>query len=88
MVDLVKAGVDAYNKGDIGYFDRTLADDVVWVDEDGHEMTTKKWALYLLNRQMTSTPKRTMTVHDVATGTWSDTAYRGERSRSGTTTRR
>ena len=50
-------------------------DDVVWVDEDGHEMTTKKWALYLLNRQMTSTPKRTMTVHDVATGTWNDTAW-------------
>ena len=48
LVDLVKATVDAYNKGDISYFDKLLADDVLWVDEDGHEMTTKMFALYLL----------------------------------------
>jgi ketosteroid isomerase-like protein len=48
MVDLVKATVEAYNRGDIGYFDKLLADDVLWVDEDGHEMTTKMFALYLL----------------------------------------
>src|SRR5215470_19628705 len=59
MVDLVKATVEAYNKGDIAFFDKLLADDVLWVDEDGHEMTTKMFALYLLNRQLTATPKRT-----------------------------
>ena len=75
LVDLVKAGVDAYNKGDLGYFEKLFADDILWVDEDGHEMTSKMWALYLLNRQMTSTPKRTMTVHDIATGSWGDTAW-------------
>jgi len=75
LVDLVKAGVDAYNKGDLGYFEKLFADDILWVDEDGHEMTSKMWALYLLNRQMISTPKRTMTVHDIATGSWGDTAW-------------
>src|SRR5215831_9607915 len=75
LVDLVKATVDAYNKGDIGYFDKLLAEDVLWVDEDGHEMTTKMFALYLLNRQLTSIPKRTMTVHDIATGAWGDTGW-------------
>src|SRR5437762_14374317 len=75
LVDLVKATVDAYNKGDISYFDKLLADDVLWVDEDGHEMTTKMFALYLLNRQLTSSPKRTMTVHDIATGAWGDTGW-------------
>ena len=75
LVDLVKATVDAYNKGDIGYFDKLLAEDVLWVDEDGHEMTTKTFALYLLNRQLTSTPKRIMTVHDIATGAWGDTGW-------------
>ena len=74
LVDLVKAGVDAYNKGDISYFDKIFADDMLWVDEDGHEMTTKMFALFLLNRQLTATPKRTMSVHDIATGTWGDTA--------------
>jgi ketosteroid isomerase-like protein len=75
LVKLVTDAVDAYNKGDISYFEKIFADDILWVDEDGHEMTTKMWALYLLNRQMTSTPKRTMSVHDVATGTWGDTAW-------------
>src|SRR5215467_5792194 len=75
MVDLVKSTVEAYNKGDIAFFDKLLADDVLWVDEDGHEMTTKMFALYLLNRQLTATPKRTMTVHDIATGAWGDTAW-------------
>jgi ketosteroid isomerase-like protein len=75
LVDLVKATVEAYNKGDINYFNKLLADDVLWVDEDGHEMTTKMFALYLLNRQLTSTPKRTMIVHDIATGAWGDTGW-------------
>ncbi len=75
LVNLVKAAAEAYNKGDLSYFDKIFADDIVWVDEDGHEMTTKMWALYLLNRQMTSTPKRTMTVHDVSSGSWGDTGW-------------
>jgi len=75
LVDLVKAAVDAYNKGDIAYFEKTFADDILWVDEDGHEMTGKMFALYLLNRQLTATPKRTMSVHDIATGSWGDTGW-------------
>ena len=75
LVDLVKASVDAYNKGDIGYFEKMFTDYILWVDEDGHEMTGKMWALTLLNRQMTATPKRTMSVHDIATGTWGETAW-------------
>ena len=75
FVHLVQAGVDAYNKGDISYFENAFADDILWVDEDGHELTSKMFALYFINRQMTATPKRNMTVHNVATGTWGDTAW-------------
>ena len=75
LVNLVQAGVDAYNKGDIGYFEKTFADDILWVDEDGHELTGKMFALFFINRQMTATPKRKMSVHNVATGTWGDTAW-------------
>src|SRR5215471_4256806 len=60
LVSLVQAGVDAYNKGDIGYFEKMFADDILWVDEDGHELTSKMFALYFINRQMTATPKRKM----------------------------
>ena len=75
LVNLVQAGVDAYNKGDMGYFEKAFADDILWVDEDGHELTSKTFALFFINRQMTATPKRKMSVHDVATGTWGDTAW-------------
>ena len=33
------------------------------------------FALFFINRQMTATPKRKMSVHNVATGTWGDTAW-------------
>jgi ketosteroid isomerase-like protein len=75
LVDLVQAGVDAYNKGDISYFEKAFADDILWVDEDGHELTSKMFALFFINRQMTATPKRKMSVHNIATGTWGDTAW-------------
>jgi ketosteroid isomerase-like protein len=75
LVDLVQAGVDAYNKGDMSYFERAFADDILWIDEDGHELTSKMFALFFINRQMTATPKRKMSVHNVATGTWGDTAW-------------
>jgi ketosteroid isomerase-like protein len=75
LVDLVQAGVDAYNKGDLSYFERAFADDILWIDEDGHELTSKMFALFFINRQMTAMPKRKMSVHNVTTGTWGDTAW-------------
>jgi ketosteroid isomerase-like protein len=74
-VDLVKAGVDAYNKGDTAYFEKMFADDILWVDEDGHELTSKMFCVNFIQRQITATPKRTMTVNGIATGTWGDTAW-------------
>jgi hypothetical protein len=75
LASLVQAGVDAYNKGDITYFEKTFADDILWIDEDGHELTSKMFALYFIGKQIMATPKRKMTVSGVATGTWGDTAW-------------
>ena len=75
LVNVVQAGVDAYNKGDVAYFDKMFADDILWVDEDGHELTSKMFCLNFIRRQMTATPKRTMTVNGIATGAWSDTGW-------------
>ena len=75
LVHLVEAGVDAYNAGDMGYFEKTFADDILWVDEDGHELTSKTYALWFINRQMIATPKRQMTAHGIATGSWGDTGW-------------
>jgi len=75
LANLVQAGVDAYNKGDIKYFEKMFADDILWIDEDGHELTSKTFALYFVGKQIMATPKRTMTVSGIATGTWGDTAW-------------
>src|SRR5262245_42054104 len=45
LVGLVQAGVNAYNKGDLAYFDKMLSDEILWVDEDGHELTSKMFCL-------------------------------------------
>jgi hypothetical protein len=75
LVHLVEAGVDAYNKGDIAYFEKMFADDILWVDEDGHELTSKTFALWFINRQMSATPKRKMAANGIATGAWGDTGW-------------
>ena len=75
LVNLVRAGADAYNKGEIAYFEKMFADDILWVDEDGHELTGKMFCLYFIGRQMMSTPKRIMTVTGIATGAWGDTGW-------------
>jgi len=75
LVDLVQAGVNAYNKGDLAYFDKMLSDEILWVDEDGHELTSKMFCLAFIQKQIMATPKRTMSVSGIATSTWGDTAY-------------
>jgi ketosteroid isomerase-like protein len=75
LVDLVQASVNAYNKGDLAYFDRMLSDEILWVDEDGHELTSKMFCLAFIQKQIMATPKRTMSVSGIATSTWGDTAY-------------
>ena len=75
LVSLVQAGADAYNKGDIAYFEKMFSDDILWVDEDGHELTSKMFCVNFILRQITATPKRTMTVTGIATGAWGDTGW-------------
>ena len=75
LVSLVEAGVDAYNASDMSYFEEMFADDILWVDEDGHELTSKGFALWFMNRQMSATPKRRMEAHGIASGTWGDTGW-------------
>jgi ketosteroid isomerase-like protein len=75
LVSLVQAGVDAYNKGDIAYFENMFADDILWVDEDGHELNTKMFCVNFIRRQITATPKRKMLVSGIATGAWGDTGW-------------
>src|SRR5207247_9062887 len=69
------AWIVAYDEGGGACFDTLFAGDIRWVDEDGHELTSKMFCLDFLRRRMSATPRRTMTVNGIATGAWGDTGW-------------
>ena len=73
--ELVQAGVTAYNNHDLAYFEQHLADDVVWLDEDGHIMNGKSTVLGFLRLQFNQTPARTLSASNVRVGNTSDAAW-------------
>ena len=72
--ELVQAGVAAYNSQDPSYFEQHLADDVIWLDEDGHTITGKSAVLGFLRNLFKATPARTLRVSNVRVGNTSDAA--------------
>jgi ketosteroid isomerase-like protein len=73
--ELVEAAVTAYNDHDLAYFEQRLADDVVWLDEDGHIMNGKTTVLGFLRLQFNQTPRRTLSVSNVSVNGTSDAAW-------------
>ena len=71
--ELVQAGVTAYNNHDLAYFEQHLADDVIWLDEDGHVMSGKRSVLSFLRLRFNQT--RTLSVSNVRVGSTSDAAW-------------
>ncbi|MBI2150120.1 MAG: nuclear transport factor 2 family protein [Acidobacteria bacterium] len=68
VADLVQAGVDAYNRQDVAYFEKMLAPDVVWLDDDGHAVAGKDRVLAFLRNQLGATPPRKLVVTNIRTG--------------------
>ena len=68
LVDVVFRIVDAYNRRDVPYFEKILARDVLWLDEDGHFIDAKEQAVYFIDEQMTATPARKLTVSSIRSG--------------------
>ena len=73
--ELVQAGVTAYNNHDLAYFEQHLADEVMWLDEDGHIMNGKSTVLGFLRLQFNQTPVRTLSASNVRVGNTSDAAW-------------
>ena len=74
--DLVRATLDAFNNRDLAYFQRTLAADVVWLDEDGHAVTPKTSVVgSFLRFQLTGQSIRTITPSNIRTGMTADAAW-------------
>jgi ketosteroid isomerase-like protein len=73
--ELVQAGVDAYNNRDLAYFEEHLADDVVWLDEDGHIMNGKSTVLGFIRLQFNQSPAPMLSVSNVRVGSTTDAAW-------------
>ena len=73
--ELVEAGVAAYNNRDMAYFEQHLADDVVWLDEDGHIMNGKSTVLGFMGILFNQTPAPTLSVSNVRIGNTADAAW-------------
>ena len=68
LVNLVVSIVDAYNKRDIPFFEKVLAREVLWLDEDGHFIGAKEQAVYFIDEQMTATPPRKLSISNIRSG--------------------
>ncbi len=75
VADMVQAGIDAYNKQDVAYFEKRLAADVIWLDDDGHAIAGKDRVLAFLRGQLTAEPPRKLTITNIKTGSAGDAAW-------------
>ena len=74
--DMVRAALEAFNSRNLAYFTRWLADDVVWLDEDGHAITPKRRVLAsFLQPQLTGRSRRTIVPVDIRTSLTGDAAW-------------
>jgi ketosteroid isomerase-like protein len=74
--DLVKAALDAFNRRDLDYFRKNLADDAIWLDDDGHVFTPKNRIIAIpLTAELTGPNMRKITPSNIRSGMTSDAAW-------------
>jgi hypothetical protein len=73
IADVVNAIVTAFNNHDMAYFQKAIAPDAVWFDEDGHQLLATVW----LNRLMSATPPRKLSISDLRVGNWDNAGWAG-----------
>jgi hypothetical protein len=74
--DMLKAALDAFNRRDLDYFRKNLADDAQWLDDDGHVFTPKSRVIGIpLTAELTSPARRKITPSNIRSGMTSDAAW-------------
>lgn len=73
LVDEVNAMVTAFNNRDAAYFQKAVAADAVWYDEDGHALRASVWVARLL----AATPARKLTITNLRVGNWDTAGWAG-----------
>jgi hypothetical protein len=69
----MKSVVTAFNNRDTAYFDKLIAPDAVWLDEDGHHLLGTVW----MNRLLSATPPRKLSITNLRTESWDTGGWAG-----------
>jgi len=74
--EMVQAALDAFNRRDLNYFRTALADDAVWLDDDGHIFASKAQIITIpLTAELTEATKRKLTPSNMRSIISGDTAW-------------
>jgi hypothetical protein len=65
--------VNAFNNRDSAYFQRVVAPDAVWFDEDGHALRASVWVTRLLS----ANPPRKLTISNLRVANWDTAGWAG-----------
>ena len=73
LVGVVNAMVTAFNNQDRAYFQKMIAPDAIWFDEDGHHMAAGVW----MNRILSATAPRKLTISNLRVANWDTAGWAG-----------
>jgi len=73
IAEVMDSVVAAFNKRDSAYFEKLIAPDAVWFDEDGHHLLATVW----MNRLLTANPPRKLSISNLRTGNWDTSGWAG-----------
>ncbi len=73
IADVMSAVVTAFNNRDMAFFQKAIASDAVWLDEDGHHLLGTVW----INRLLSANPPRKLSISNLRTGNWDTAGWAG-----------
>jgi hypothetical protein len=73
LVDVVNSIVTAFNNRDAAFFQKMVAPDTVWFDEDGHALRGTVWVTRLLG----ANPPRKISISNLRVGNWDTAGWAG-----------
>src|SRR5215831_4860398 len=73
IADVVKTVVTAFNNRDAAYFQKAIAPDAVWLDEDGHHLLATVW----ITRLLSANPPRKLSITNLRVGNWDTSGWAG-----------
>jgi len=73
IADVMNTMVTAFNNRDTAHFQKLIAPDAVWLDEDGHHLLATVW----MTRLLSANPPRKLTISNLRTQNWDTAGWAG-----------